>query len=92
MQVSRAQYLRIMTRTSSISGILSVQNQLDNIQSQIEQLQGQLNVLAHETTYATLTVSLSQASHQVNAHKGSSSGIVARGTTAFTVSSLALSG
>ena len=66
LKVSRAQYLRIMTRTNSINGILAVQNQLDNIQSQIEQLQGQLNLLNSETTYATLTVSLTEAGHLVN--------------------------
>ena len=66
LKVSRAQYLKIMTRTNSINGILAVQNQLDNIQSQIEQLQGQLNLLNSETTYATLTVSLTEAGHLVN--------------------------
>ncbi len=65
LQVSRAQYLTIMTRTNSIGGILAVQNQLNTIQSQIEQLQGQLGLLNSETTYATLTVSLSQAGHLV---------------------------
>jgi hypothetical protein len=65
LQVSRMQYLKIMTRTNSIGGILSVQNQLNSIQSQIEQLQAQLNLLNSETTYATLTVSLSEVGHQV---------------------------
>jgi Domain of unknown function (DUF4349) len=65
LKVSRAQYLAIMTRTNSIGGILSVQEQLNSIQSQIEQLQGQLNLLNSETTYATLTVSLSEAGHPV---------------------------
>jgi len=65
LEVSRTQYLKIMSRTNSIGGILSVQEQLDSIQSQIEQLQGQLNLLNSETTYATLTVSLSVAGHHV---------------------------
>jgi hypothetical protein len=65
LQVSRTQYLKIMSRTNSIGGILSVQNQLNSIQSQIEQLQAQLNLLHSETTYATLTVSLSQSGHVV---------------------------
>jgi hypothetical protein len=65
LQVSRTQYLKIMTRTNSIGGILSVQNQLNSIQSQIEQLQAQLNLLNSETTYATLTVSLSEVGHQI---------------------------
>jgi hypothetical protein len=66
LQVSRTQYLRIMSRTNSIGGILSIQDQLNTIQSQIEQLQAQLGLLNSETTYATLTVSLSVSGHQVN--------------------------
>jgi hypothetical protein len=65
LQVSRAQYLKIMTRTGTINGILEVQNQLNQIQSQIEQLQAQLGLLNSETTYATLSVSLSESGHHV---------------------------
>jgi hypothetical protein len=67
LQVSRTQYLKIMSRTNSIGGILSVQEQLNSIQSQIEQLQAQLNLLNSETTYASLTVSVSEAGHPVHA-------------------------
>jgi hypothetical protein len=66
LQLSRAQYLKIMSRTNSIGGILSIQDQLNSIQSQIEQLQASLGLLNSETTYATLTVSMSVAGHQVN--------------------------
>jgi hypothetical protein len=65
LEVSRTQYLKIMSRTNSIGGILSVQEQLNSIQSQIEQLQAQLNLLNSETTYATVTVALSVAGHHV---------------------------
>lgn len=75
LKVSRAQYLKIMTRTNSIGGILSVQEQLNSIQSQIEQLQAQLNLLNSETTYATLTVSLSEAGHLVNPPKHPATGV-----------------
>ena len=70
LQVSRSQYLKIMTRTNSINGILAVQSQLNSIQSQIEQLQGQLNLLNTETTYGTLSVALTQsgAVHVAPAH------------------------
>jgi len=64
LQASRLQYLTILSKATSIGDILSVQNQLDTIQSQIEQLQGQLNLLDSQTTYATLTVSLSQSGHR----------------------------
>jgi hypothetical protein len=60
LQSSRQQYLTIMTRASSIGDILAVQSQLDTLQSEIDQLQGQVNVLDDETTYGTLTVSLTE--------------------------------
>lgn len=64
LQASRQQYLTILSKATSIGDILAVQSQLDSIQSQIEQLQGQLNLLDGQTTYATLTVSLSQSGHR----------------------------
>jgi hypothetical protein len=73
LEVSRHQYLSIMTRASTIGGILAVQNQLDSIQSQIEQLQGQMNMLNNTTTYGTLTVQLTaagQMSHQTSHRSG----------------------
>ncbi len=60
LQDSRQQYLTIMTKATTIGGILAVQAQLQNLQSQLEQLQGQLQVLNNQTTYATLAVTLSQ--------------------------------
>jgi hypothetical protein len=63
LKVGLNQYLKIMTRATSISGILAVQNQINQIQSQIEQDQGQLNVLNHETTYARLTVNVTTPVH-----------------------------
>lgn len=63
LKVSLNQYLTIMTRATTITGILAVQNRIDQIQSQIEQDQGQLNVLNHETTYARLTVTVATPAH-----------------------------
>ncbi|HUC37240.1 MAG TPA: DUF4349 domain-containing protein [Acidimicrobiales bacterium] len=60
LQASRDQYLTIMSKATSISDILAVENQLDSIQSQLDQLQGQLQVLDNETSYATLAVSLTE--------------------------------
>jgi hypothetical protein len=65
LQASRQQYLTILSKAESIGDILSVQSQLDTIQSQIEELQGQLSVLDSQTTYGTVTVSLSGAGHPV---------------------------
>jgi hypothetical protein len=75
LQGSRQQYLTILSKATSIGDILSVQSQLDTIQSQIEQLQGQLNLLAGQTTYATLTVSLSQSGHRPSPAPAPQSGI-----------------
>ena len=60
LQDSRQQYLTIMTKATTIGGILSVQSQLDTLQSQLDQLQGQLRLLNNETTYATLAVTVTQ--------------------------------
>jgi len=68
-EASRQQYLAIMSKATTISNILAVQSQLNNLQSQIEQLQGQLNVLNNATTYGTLTVSLTETGQQNNVTK-----------------------
>lgn len=65
LKASLAQYLRIMTKATTIGGILAVQNQIDTIQTEIEQDQGQLKVLANETTYASLTVNVTETRHHV---------------------------
>lgn len=75
LQASRDQYLTIMTKASSISDILAVQNQLDDLQSQIEQLQGQLQVLDNETTYGTLAVSIAEPGHHPTPSPAPPSGI-----------------
>jgi hypothetical protein len=61
-QASLVQYLSILRQATTIPDILTVQSQIDSIQSNIEQMQGQLNVLNNETTYGTLTVSLTEPS------------------------------
>ena len=68
LEVSRAEYLVIMTRATTISAILAVQNQVNQLQSQIEQYQGELKVLNNETTYAALTVNLSAKGHHSSTH------------------------
>jgi hypothetical protein len=60
LQASQQQYLTIMTKATSIGDILSVQEQLDTIDQQIKTLQGQLQLLTAQTTYSTLTVTLSE--------------------------------
>jgi hypothetical protein len=76
LQASRQQYLTILTKASTIGDILAVQSQLDSLQTQIEQLQGQLNVLNGETTYGTLTVSLTEAGQRPVAPAPQSTGVI----------------
>ena len=60
--VSRQQYLTILAKAATVGDVLAVQEQLDTIESQIEQLQGQLQVLTGETSYSTLSVTVSEGS------------------------------
>ena len=62
LEASRQQYLTILAKATTVGDVLAVQEQLDTIQSQIEQLQGQLQVLTSETSYSTLTVTVSEGS------------------------------
>lgn len=76
LEVSRSQYLKIMTRTTSISDILAVQSQLNNLQSQIEVMQAQLGLLTSATTYGSLTVSMIERGHNVTPkHHHASAGV-----------------
>ena len=68
-QASLNQYLNILKQATTIPNILTVQSQIDSIQSNIEQMQGQLNVLDNETTYGTLTVSLTEPGAVKHKHK-----------------------
>jgi hypothetical protein len=67
LQASRAQYLAIMTKATTISQILEVQAQLNTIETEIQQLEGQRNVLDNQAAYATLTVLLNPGLHPTRA-------------------------
>lgn len=82
LDASRQQYLTILAKATSIGDILSVQSQLDTIQSQIEELQGELNLLDSQTTYATLTVSLSESGKPPPPPPGPRSGLSAAWSSA----------
>ncbi len=60
LEASRQQYLGILAKATTVGDVLSVQEVLDTIQSQIEQLQGQLQVLTSETSYSTLTATVTE--------------------------------
>ena len=90
--VARRQYLAIMTRATTISDVLAVQARVNSLQSQIEQLQGQLNLLSHETTYANLTVNVTERGHHAATRHSSNGVSSARSTRRSTASSRASSG
>src|SRR3954452_1883822 len=61
LQATRATYERLLSHADTIGDILAVQSRISDLQTQIEQLQGQLRVLNDETTFGTLTVTVSEA-------------------------------
>ena len=58
---TRATYLTLLSRATTIGDTLAVQQQIQPVQSQIEQLQGQQKVLADSSNLATLAVSVTEA-------------------------------
>jgi hypothetical protein len=66
LEDSRAQYVAIMKKATTISQILSVQAQLNTIEVELQQLEGQRNVLVNEAAYGTLTIKLNQGHSSVH--------------------------
>lgn len=54
------EYLNILKKAQTVQDILSVQSYLGGVRSQIESLQGRLKYLENQTSYATLSVALSE--------------------------------
>ncbi|MFI5035026.1 MAG: DUF4349 domain-containing protein [Acidimicrobiales bacterium] len=75
LEAGRRQYLAILAKATTIGDILAVQARLNSVQSRLEQLQGQLMLLDHQTTYASLTVNVSESGHHGAAH-ASTNGLV----------------
>src|SRR5579875_2716655 len=57
-QAAIAQLRALLSRAGSVSGLLSVQNQIDTEESDMEELQARQRALDHETAYATVSLSL----------------------------------
>jgi hypothetical protein len=62
---TRATYLTILSRATTIGATLSVQQRVDDVQQQLDQLEGERKVLASQSSDATLSVSLAQKGHEV---------------------------
>ena len=69
-------YLRLLDRAKSVTDVIAVQNQLQQVQSNIERLQGQLNYLEDQTSFSTIVLQLSEPGAAGPA--GESSGRLAR--------------
>ena len=58
LRAQEAVLIELMRKATTIGDSIAVQQQLSQIQEQIEQLDGQRRVLADQTTFATLVVSI----------------------------------
>jgi hypothetical protein len=57
-QAAIAQLRKLLARAGSVSSLLDVQNQINADEASLEALQAQQRALAHETTYATISLLL----------------------------------
>ncbi len=57
-QAAIVQLRALLSHAGSVGDLLSVQNQINNEESALEGMQAQQRVLSHETSYATVTVSI----------------------------------
>ncbi|HYB15217.1 MAG TPA: DUF4349 domain-containing protein [Streptosporangiaceae bacterium] len=57
-QAAIAQLRALLSHAGSIGDLLSVQNQINDEESALEALQAQQRALSHETTYATVTLTI----------------------------------
>jgi hypothetical protein len=53
-------YLRLLDRARSVTDVIAVQNQLQQVQSNIERLQGQLNHLEDQSSFSTIVLQVSE--------------------------------
>jgi Domain of unknown function (DUF4349) len=53
-------YLRLLDRAKSVTDVIAVQNQLQQVQSNIERLQGQLNHLEDQSSFSTIVLRISE--------------------------------
>src|SRR4030081_730022 len=61
MEAQRNAMLALLGKAQTVSDIIAVQNQLGQITQQIEQLKGQIAYIEHNTTYSSVSVSVTEA-------------------------------
>jgi len=57
-QAAIAQLRALLSHAGSVGDLLSVQNQINEEESSLESLQAQQRALSHETSYATVTITI----------------------------------
>lgn len=75
-QAAIAQLRTLLSRAGSISDLLSVQQEINSQQADLEALLAQQEALAHETTYATVTLTLVSKKPPVVRHHPTSGGFL----------------
>jgi Domain of unknown function (DUF4349) len=53
-------YLRLLGQAKSISDVISIQNQLQNVQSNVNRLQGQVDYLRDQSSFSTIELDLAE--------------------------------
>ncbi|MBK5306606.1 MAG: DUF4349 domain-containing protein [Frankiaceae bacterium] len=60
LKATRERFLLILSKTKTISEILTVQQRVDTVSGQIDKIEGQRTLLANQSDLSTLTVSVSE--------------------------------
>ncbi|MDP9182047.1 MAG: DUF4349 domain-containing protein [Actinomycetota bacterium] len=60
LRSARSRFLTILSRARTISEILTVQQRVDDVQQQIDRLEGRRRVLAAQSDYGTVTISVGE--------------------------------
>ena len=58
LQATETQYVQFLLRAANIQEVLTVQDRLNATRAEIEQVQGRINLVAHQTDLANITVHL----------------------------------
>lgn len=70
LDTSRSTYLTIESKATTIGDILAVQQQIDAVQQELDQLQGQVQLLANESAFGTLSVTVGVPTPRPNPSSG----------------------
>ena len=77
-----AQLRKLLTRTGSVGGLLSVQDQINQEEASLEALQSQQRALARETAYATISLTVARTAPAPAQHRHGAAAGFLRGLTA----------